>query len=239
MCSVLFSIFAPHGRTETVALPTAGGGVSNSARAAGSSSAASTSPSPTPLVIPGTGGTPGTSTTAGASSAPSTPGGAIILVHVVGAVAHAGLYELHRGDRLVDAVAAAGGFSSAANQTTLNLARVINDGEQIVVPEQGAPAGGGGAGVAGAGGGASSSGSGSGGSGSGSGGGVAVPSAPVNLNTADEVALETLPHVGPALAQRILAWRTANGQFTQIEDLKNVSGIGDKTFDTLKPLVTV
>ena len=66
-----------------------------------------------------------------------------------------------------------------------------------------------------------------------------LPVQPVNLNTADQGMLETLPHVGPALAQRIIAWRSENGPFTQVEDLKNVSGIGDKTFAELQPLVTV
>lgn len=144
-----------------------------------------------------------------------------IFVHILGAVASPGLYELRDGSRAVDVVASAGGFTAKADQSAVNLARFLSDGEQIVVPERGAtptglttPSGAGG----------------------GAGGGAG---AKVNLNTADETTLETLPRVGPAMAARILAWRTENGRFTSIEDLKSVSGIGDKTFDDLKDLVTV
>ena len=143
-----------------------------------------------------------------ASAAPS----GTIFVHILGAVRSPGLYELRDGSRAVDVVASAGGFTNNADQTSVNLARFLTDGEQIVVPEIGA-----------------------------------VPTAPpsgsagakVNLNTADETALETLPRVGPAMAARIIAWRTENGRFTSIDDLKSVTGIGDKTFDDLKDLVTV
>ncbi|GAA0992105.1 hypothetical protein GCM10009563_05830 [Subtercola frigoramans] len=158
--------------------------------------------------------------------------GAVILVHVLGAVTRPGLYELPVGDRVVDAVAAAGGFTPEADQGQQNLARVVKDGEQIVIPERGAsPALGSVAAGAAlqAAGGASNSPTGA----------KALPLQPVNLNAADQGALETLPHVGPALAQRIIAWRSENGPFTQVEDLKNVSGIGDKTFAELQPLVTV
>ena len=132
-----------------------------------------------------------------------------IYVHVLGAVVAPGLYELHEGDRAVDAVAAAGGFAEGADETQLNLARVLVDGEQIVVPLLG----------------------------------EVVPAEAgdgrVNLNTADQAQLETLPRVGPALAQRILDWREANGRFSAIEDLLGVTGIGDKTYEGLKDLVTV
>lgn len=143
------------------------------------------------------------------SAAPVAAGA--IYVHILGAVERPGLYELREGARAVDAVAAAGGFTDTADQAQLNLARFLVDGEQIVVPEVGAVA--------------------------------AVPGTAsdgrVNLNTADAAALETLPRVGPALAARIIAWRDANGRFSAIEDLMSVSGIGTKTFDGLKDLVTV
>ncbi|MDO7882213.1 ComEA family DNA-binding protein [Salinibacterium soli] len=152
----------------------------------------------------------------GGELAPPTPSAteaasAGILVHVLGAVVAPGLYELREGDRVVDAVAAAGGFAEGADQAGVNLARPVADGEQLLVPLVGqAP----------------------------------VPGAPaadgrVNLNTADAAALETLPRVGPALADRIIQWRDANGGFTAVEDLLNVSGIGDKTFEGLRDLVTV
>jgi competence protein ComEA len=155
----------------------------------------------------------------GTASASAVPSGSAIFVHILGAVAAPGLYELREGDRAVDAVAAAGGFADGADQSGLNLARFVTDGEQIVVPLVGeapvaAPGIGGGA------------------------GGAVVPGK-VNINTADAAALETLPRVGPAMAARIIAWRDENGRFTAVEDLMSVTGIGEKTFDAMKDLVTV
>ncbi|TAL41693.1 MAG: ComEA family DNA-binding protein [Salinibacterium sp.] len=148
--------------------------------------------------------------TAGASAAPFEQ--ATIFVHILGAVKQPGLYELSQGDRAVDAVAAAGGFTDKADDAQLNLARLLVDGEQIYVPERGEmPAAAPGMGAQGK----------------------------VNINTADAATLDTLPRVGPAMAARILDWREANGRFATIDDLKGVSGIGDKTFDGLKDLITV
>ncbi|HEV7957415.1 MAG: competence protein ComEA [Microbacteriaceae bacterium] len=143
---------------------------------------------------------------------------ASIFVHLLGAVTRPGLYELRDGDRAVDAVAAAGGFTATADQAGLNLARQLTDGEQIYVPVIGeVPAGPLPPDGAGAGQGAGK----------------------VDLNSADEATLDTLPGVGPATAQRILDWREQNGRFTAIEDLLSVTGIGEKTFAELKNLVTV
>lgn len=138
----------------------------------------------------------------------------MIYVHILGQVNEPGLYALHDGDRAVDVVAAAGGLTPSADPAALNLARFLSDGEQIIVPAvgQSVPA----PGVAGGG----------------------ANGGKVNINTADEPTLETLPRVGPAMAARILAWRAANGRFTAIEDLMSVSGIGEKTFEGLKDLVT-
>ena len=150
-----------------------------------------------------------------AAAVPVTGG---IFVHILGAVQAPGLYELREGDRAVDVVAAAGGFTDDADQSQLNLARFVTDGEQIVVPVVGAappPAAGA---VA---------------------GGGAVVAGKVNINTADAAALETLPRVGPAMAARIIEWRDTNGRFTAVEDLMSVTGVGEKTFDSLKDLVTV
>ena len=69
--------------------------------------------------------------------------------------------------------------------------------------------------------------------------GSAFAAEKVNLNTADAATLDTLPRIGPAMAERIIAWREANGPFTVVEDLLSVSGIGDKTFEGLRELVTV
>jgi len=143
-----------------------------------------------------------------------------LYVHILGAVEHPGLFVLHDGDRALDAVAAAGGFTPTADQGQLNLARPLVDGEQIVVPEIGeAPPVVSGLPPPGA--------------------GAPAVGGKVNLNAADQAALETLPRVGPALARRILDWRDTNGRFTAIEDLMSVTGIGEKTFDGLKDLVTV
>jgi competence protein ComEA len=132
-------------------------------------------------------------------------------VHVVGQVSHPGLYELRAGSRVVDAIAAAGGFTASADQTQLNLAQVIEDGQQIVVLAQGAvPA-------------AST--------------GLAGAGTTVDINTADATALETLDGIGPSLAQRILDYRTAHGGFRTVNDLQNVPGIGPKKFAAIKAKV--
>jgi competence protein ComEA len=147
---------------------------------------------------------------------------ASVVVHVLGQVNRPGVYELRDGARVLDAIGAAGGFTAAADQGALNLARVLVDGEQLVVPRPGeapVPVASDPVGAAG--------------------GTAAVPGAKVDLNTATLEQLETLPRVGPALAQRIVDWRTQNGRFASVDDLKNVTGIGDKTFAGLKDLVVV
>lgn len=150
--------------------------------------------------------------------------GATIFVHLLGAVQRPGLYELREGDRGIDAVAAAGGFAQTADQSQLNLARPLSDGEQIYVPAIGEML---------------SPGAGSGGSGGVAGGGSGTVAGKVNLNTADLAALDTLPGVGPATAKAIIDWRDQNGRFTAVEDLLSVAGIGDKTLAELRDLVTV
>ncbi|WP_328743669.1 helix-hairpin-helix domain-containing protein [Gulosibacter sediminis] len=145
-----------------------------------------------------------------------------VLVHVAGAVNAPGVYELAAGDRVIDAIEAAGGVTDAADAEQLNFARPLVDGEQIYVPEPGeAPPVG-----------SSDSGGGSAGGG-GSSGGL------INLNTASATELETLPRIGPAMSQRIIDYREQNGGFTSIDQLKDVAGIGEATFDGLKELVTV
>ncbi|TFB88165.1 ComEA family DNA-binding protein [Cryobacterium algoricola] len=166
----------------------------------------------------------------GSGTARSSPGAtpaAVILVHVLGAVARPGLFELPVGARVVDAVSAAGGFTAAADPAGANLARPLADGEQVYLPAVGetVPGGAGGGSV--------------GGSGVGSGPAAGLPAVKVNLNRATAAELDALPRIGPAMAQRIVDYRSANGPFATIDDLRNVTGIGDKTFDALKDLVTV
>ncbi|MFJ6531128.1 ComEA family DNA-binding protein [Microbacterium sp. NPDC091662] len=138
-----------------------------------------------------------------------------LYVHILGAVERPGLYMLDLDARLVDALAAAGGTTADADLTAVNLARTLEDGEQVVVPVAGAIVGG-------------------------PGGAVPPPSDDrIDLNTADQAALETLPRIGPALAERIIAWREENGRFTSVDDLLAVPGIGEKLLAGLRDEVRV
>ncbi|WP_029264995.1 MULTISPECIES: helix-hairpin-helix domain-containing protein [unclassified Microbacterium] len=138
-----------------------------------------------------------------------------LYVHVLGAVEKPGLYVLDRDARLVDALAAAGGTTVEADLAAVNLARMLEDGEQVVVPAAGAMAGGPGE--------------------------VAPPPDDdrIDLNTADQAALETLPRIGPALAERIISWREENGRFASVDDLLAVPGIGEKLVAGLRDGVRV
>ncbi|WP_337026893.1 helix-hairpin-helix domain-containing protein, partial [Microbacterium sp. LB16] len=116
--------------------------------------------------------------------------------------------------RLVDAVGAAGGTTDDADLTAINLARAVEDGEQILVPTVGAPT-------------AASP-------------GAATPGdTRIDLNAADQAALETLPRIGPALAERIIAWREENGRFQSVDDLLAVPGIGEKLLEGMRDGVRV
>ncbi len=143
-------------------------------------------------------------------------------VYVSGAVVRPDVYELTHDSIVRDAIDAAGGPTGEADLNRINLARRVHDEEQIYVPQKGEeslpvslPSG------------PSSP------SPSGQGGGK------VNINTATAEELDTLPGVGPAIAQRIIDYRTAHGPFQSIEDIKNVRGIGDATFEELKDKITV
>jgi len=147
-----------------------------------------------------------------------------IYVHVFGAVREPGLYVLQESARVVDAIAAAGGLLEGADEAAVNLARPVVDGEQLYVPTVGE-------GAATVGGGADGGGT--------DAGGTDAGETRVNLNTATEAELDTLPRIGPAMAQRIIQWRDANGRFTSVEDLLAVPGIGDKMLESLRTLVTL
>lgn len=139
-----------------------------------------------------------------------------LTVHVAGWVAAPGLYELVAGARVADAVAAAGGLLPGADTSGVNLAAVLVDGEQVVIPGPGPPGG--------------------------------TPVAPgaggtedgiVHLNRATVAELETLPGVGPVLAERIVEYRDQHGPFTAVEDLLDVPGIGEAKLAALRDRVAV
>jgi competence protein ComEA len=139
-----------------------------------------------------------------------------LVVSVVGQVVRPGLVTLPTGARVADAIAAAGGLLPGADATSVNLAAVVADGQQVAV---GVPA--------------------AGGSGAGTGAGSAGTAGPVNLNTATAADLDALPGIGPVLAQRIVDYRDQQGRFAAVEQLDDVPGIGPAIYDRLAGLVTV
>ncbi|MFJ9053014.1 helix-hairpin-helix domain-containing protein [Streptomyces bacillaris] len=152
---------------------------------------------------------------------PPEPAGEIV-VDVAGKVHRPGVQRLPAGSRVADALRAAGGVRAGADVTGLNRARVLMDGEQVRVGLPQAPAdqvaSGAAGGVAGA-------------------SGPSGPAAPLSLSTATKEQLETLPGVGPVLAQHIIDHRTESGGFRSVDELRQVSGIGDRRFADLRPLV--
>lgn len=146
------------------------------------------------------------------------PTEAPIIIHITGAVPRPGVYALPQGARVQDAISAAGGFLAEADKTGINLARVLEDGEQIDIPF-------------------------------GVGASIVLPtpgvevvtssSELIDINTASQSELESLPGIGPTTAQKIIAYREENGPFARIEDIINVSGIGPGTFERIKELITV
>lgn len=168
-----------------------------------------------------------------AGQAPSTAGP--VVVHVDGAVQRPGVVSVPHGSRVSDAVAAAGGLTGEADTRLVNLARLLQDGELVVVPRPGEPPavtpaspGGGGPGVPGGPGGLATGDD----DGPGAGG-------PVDVNQADAAELDTLPGVGPVLAQRIVEHREQVGPFSSVDDLLAVSGIGPAVLARLRDAVTV
>lgn len=136
-----------------------------------------------------------------------------VFVHVAGAVAKPGLYRFSSSARVADAIEAAGGPTGRADLDAVNLAEVLRDGLKIVVPVRGSVAA------------------------------ATVLASPspglVNLNTADQIALETIPGVGPVTATAILQHRTEIGSFETMEQLLDVTGIGPATLEALRPYVTL
>ena len=170
----------------------------------------------------------------GPSPSPSARPNQPVVVSVVGLVHTPGLVTLAPGARIADALKAAGGTTDGADTIGLNMARQVDDGEQIVVgiaPVKGQPA------VLGS---SVSPGSAAPGpTGSPSRPAKAAPAAVINLNTATVQQLDTLPGVGPVRAAAIVAWRDANGKFTSVDQLGEVDGIGPGRLEKLRPLVRV
>ncbi|MEU8545547.1 ComEA family DNA-binding protein [Streptomyces roseoverticillatus] len=164
-------------------------------------------------------------------ASPSRTGGAVV-VDVAGKVRRPGVLRLPPGSRVADALAAAGGARPGADTTGLNRARVLMDGEQIVVGAPTGGQGGRGGGPAGPGGAPAQAPP----SAAAAGGGPA-PSGPVSLNSATVEQLDALPGVGPVLARHILDYRTQHGGFRSVEELRKVNGIGSRRFTDLRPLV--
>ena len=182
----------------------------------------------------------------GANPSESAQGGAsgeaTVRVHVAGAVNNPGVYTLPAQGRAVDAIAAASGAAADADLDRVNLAGALSDGVQIYVPHRGGTAN---AGQGNAANGAAQNGASQGGAhpqpartltpaGS-----AQKGSTPVNINTATAEELQTLPRIGPAMAQRIIAWREAHGGFRSVDELDAVPGIGPSMLENLRPLVTV
>jgi competence protein ComEA len=154
------------------------------------------------------------------------PTKAPLAVHVIGAVPRPGLYEFAEGARVQDAIDAAGGLLASANVDALNLAALLEDGQQLNIPYK---------------------------DGSGASVESVAPFEPpaateeptvdpnvelVNINTATLEELNSLPGIGPTTAQKIIDYRDENGTFSTIEDIMNVSGIGPATFEEIKDLIT-
>ena len=169
----------------------------------------------------------GTSGSAGTAVRVSRPPARASVVHVAGAVRRPGVYRLPAGARVQEAVRRAGGARRGANVNGINLAAKVVDGQQVVVPSRtpsgsGAPAAAAGAPAEGS---------------APAGAAGAAPGPPISLNNATAEQLDTLDGVGPATAQKIIAWRTQHGGFRSVADLGQVPGIGPKKIAAIKDRV--
>src|SRR5512138_1886742 len=141
-----------------------------------------------------------------------------VIVYITGAVPRPGVYALPKDARIQDAISAAGGFLAEADKSQINLAALLEDGQKLDIPyiEGASPVL-----------------------------GTPIPSVVasttelININTASNAELDTLPGIGPTTAQKIIDYREQNGPFVSTEDLVNVSGIGPATYERLKNLITV
>ncbi len=136
-----------------------------------------------------------------------------IYVDISGQVKKPGVYQVTDGTRLFEVIEMAGGLTADADKDGFNQAEVVSDGEKVIIPAKGEN------------------------SDSLTGSGVTT-SGLININTADSTTLQEIPGVGPATADKIIAYRSENGRFASKEDIKNVSGIGDKTYEKMKDKIT-
>jgi competence protein ComEA len=150
-----------------------------------------------------------------ASGPDGTASSSVVVVDVAGAVRRPGLYQLRKGSRIADAITRAGGVTRRAEETLVDLAAPLADGEQVLVPSaaadgsavppDGAPG--------------------------------TTPTAPVDLNSATAEQLDALPGIGPVTAQKIVDYRTEHGPYTSVDDLDAIPGIGPSRIDNLRGLV--
>jgi competence protein ComEA len=157
-----------------------------------------------------------------------------LIIYLTGAVIDPGVYELEQGARLNDAIERAGGLAEGAATSYINLATALEDGQHVHIPSEAEIESGEAARIAA--GTAGGTGTAAGGTG---GAGAAQGEQKVNINTADNAGLESLPGVGVATAQRIIDYREKNGPFASVEGLKDVSGIGEKKYAELADKVCV
>jgi competence protein ComEA len=148
-----------------------------------------------------------------AATARAAPAATLMVVDVAGAVRRPGLVRLAKGARVADAVARAGGLTRRAARDAVNLAAPVSDGQQVLVPVRGSPAG------------------------SAAGGGGAAAAGPVSLSSATAEQLDTLPGIGPVTAQKIIDYRAQHGAFTSVDGLDAIPGIGPARIAELQGLV--
>src|SRR3954451_19904661 len=166
------------------------------------------------LLHHGGGGSPPVAVSTGPAPAPARKAAGSLVVDVEGEVARPGIQHVPAGSRVAAAVDAAGGISRRGDATAVNLAAPLQDGQQIVVPRRGAA-------VAAAAGATPAA-------------GGSASNAPISLSNATVAQLDTLDGIGPTLAQRIVQYRTSHGGFRSVDELKQVEGIGEKRFASLK-----
>lgn len=146
-----------------------------------------------------------------------------IMVDVKGQIKQPGVYQANTGERVIDVISRAGGLTDQADQTQINFAEHVADEMVVYVPAKGEAAGA----IAGAIDNQNTTGS------------QSQEPGKININKADDNELQNLPGIGPSKAAAIVEYRNTNGPFKTVEDLKNISGIGDKTFEKLKDLIVV